>query len=305
MMSDLLSYSIMMNGEKAVTHTSPHFAPLTVGKPEKVTLPPIAHGLTENNLNLLNQTLFLYAVASATPSLTSLLALELPLSSPRLAGAELFATSQPLAQPLTQPLTQPQVAQPQLPQPQQLVLALTTSAQKKRRQRLGPSCDNCRARKVKCNAEVIMLTRHFSAADPQDDLDEYTTLGAEQQQQVRAGGLVRIAGNFVLVLSHNKLIKFRPCLSCAGKGLACCFSKGFTKEDIVHSKRSGSEPAAVMEKKAQAPAKVAKKRVESGSTRKSSCGACRKRKVKCVMNPRLNRCVGCIKKDGVCSVEAC
>lgn len=268
-MSDLVSYSIMMNGDKAISHTLP-FAPLTMGKVERVTLPPInCVRLTETNLNLLNA----YHPALSAPLLTSLLsALELPLLSPQMGNAELYdATPQP-------------------------------HAAKKRRQRLGPLCDNCRARKVKCNAEVLLLTRQFDTEGAH--IDEYATLPAEQQAHAQAGALVRIAGNFVLVLSHNKLIKFRPCLLCAGKGLGCCFSKGFTKEDIVHSKRLG-DATPVVER--AAPAKVVKKRAESMGplTRKSSCSHCRKRKVKCVMNARANRCVGCIKKDSECTFEAC
>lgn len=270
MFNDLLSYSIMLNGEKAITHTAPHYAPLALGT-KNVTLPPITSyvSLTENNLNKMN---FLQSLRngqnSATPSLTLLLAEELPLSSPRMAAAE-FAS----------PKLSSQAEEP---------------TSKKRRQRLGPSCDLCRARKVKCNAEVIMLSRLYTEEDT-------AALSSDARDQLAAGQPVSVGG-YSLVLSNGKLVKFKPCLSCAGKGLGCCFSKGFTKEDIVHSKRSGSE-VAVVEKKPVA-AKVVKKRVEVG-TRKSSCVACRKRKVKCVMNTRANKCVGCVKKDSMCSFETC
>lgn len=306
--SDLVSYSIMLNGEKAITHISPHYAPLTLGKPEKITLPPIASyvSLTETNLNSLNSFLR-NPSTSSTPLLTSLsLALELPLLLPRMANPELF--KQPRAANAAQGSD---AANDTLMSSD----ASGDSPQKKRRQRLGPSCDNCRARKVKCNAEVVMLSRHFNgdASDNTDDIPEYTTLSSEQQQAVVAGTLVVVADDYNLVLSNSKLIKFKACLSCAGKALGCCFSKGFTKEDIVHSKRLGpSDPVAVavVERKSS-PVKVVKKRsvdlsgAATAGTRKSSCAGCRKRKVKCVMHSRLNKCIGCIKKECACSFEVC
>lgn len=162
-----------------------------------------------------------------------------------------------------------------------------------------------------------MLSRHFSSDTGTDadaeDIPEYTGLLAEQQKAVLGGSLVHVSGDYNLVLSNNKLIKFKACLSCAGKALGCCFSKGFTKEDIVHSKRAvpvETVALAVAERKVT-PVKVVKKRsvdlsaLGASSTRKSSCAACRKRKVKCVMHTRLNKCIGCMKKDSTCSFETC
>lgn len=289
--SDLVSYSIMLNGEKAITHTSPHYAPLTLGKPEKITLPPIASyvSLTENNLNSLN-TLMRNANATSPPLLTLLLALELPLLLPRLSSLEIYNTHQQVSAAIPNPLLQAE------------------GLQKKRRQRLGPSCDNCRARKVKCNAEVVMLSREFAAGT--DDIEECVLLLPEQKLALALGTPVTIVGDQTLVVSNGKLIKFKACSSCAGKALRCCFSKGFTKEDIVHSKRVGPADTTAMmvvERKVT-PVKVVKKRtvdVAGAGTRKSSCAACRKRKVKCVMHTRLNKCVGCVKKDSTCSFEVC
>lgn len=354
MSSDLLSYSIMLNGEKAVSYASPHYALLTVGKPDKVTLPPISSyvGLTEknlnslnslnsnslNSLNTLNSTSWLSKAPSASslPLMTSLLALELPLLLPRMAAHDLYKMSHdtrtasvgssaatPAVSSVAAKLSGAHSATPvsiSTPHvsPSTASLAANLSANdspKKRRQRLGPSCDNCRARKVKCNAEVIMLSRHFgpnhkslshNQSDPNDDshIEEYASLLPEQQLTVMAGSLVG-AGDYTLVLSKGKLIKFKACLSCAAKGLGCCFSKGFTKEDIVYSKRSGPEAVPVVVERKAAPVKVVKKRTieSSGSTRKSSCTACRKRKVKCVVHTGLNKCICCMKKDNNCSFE--
>lgn len=316
----------MLNGEKAISFAAPHYALLTVGKPENVTLPPISSyvGLTEKNLNSLNS-LNRFATTSSTslPLLTSLLALELPLLLPRMASHDHYKMSYDAR--ATSVSSSISVDSNSVSSSAATAACKFSAVNlagdlagdlspndspKKRRQRLGPSCDNCRARKVKCNAEVIMLSRHFSPTvvhqNSQNDSDsyveEFASLLPELQLSVLAGSLVAV-GNYTLVLSKSKLIKFKACLSCAGKGLECCFSKGFTKEDIVYSKRSGPETVpVVMERKTAV--KVMKKRVESsGSTRKSSCAACRKRKVKCVMHNRLNKCIGCMKKDSTCSFE--
>lgn len=158
---------------------------------------------------------------------------------------------------------------------------------------------------MKCNAEVVLLTREFAAHA--EDIEEYAGLLALQKQEVALGSAVTVSGH-TLCVSNGKLIKFKACLSCAGKALGCCFSKGFTKEDIVHSKRAGPADAAVVVERKSSPVKVVKKRVTEvgvSGTRKSSCAACRKRKVKCVMHSRLNKCVGCVKKDSTCSFEVC
>lgn len=259
-MLDLLSYSIMLNGDRAITYNS-HFMSLPDIKHGKVTLPPIASyvSLTETNLNTLN--FGAAARSSATPSLTLLLALELPLLSPR--------------------------ATPATP----------SAEEKKRRQRMGPLCDSCRARKVKCNADVVMLTWHDEKLSA---IAEYTLLPAREQQQVAAGELVQVAGDYVMVLLNHKLVKFKPCMLCASKGLACCFSKGFTKEDIVQTRRvSGLE---ALEEARPRSKKRAGLPCERSSPRKSSCGACRRRKVKC-QTTLAGRCVGCVKKGILCSFE--
>lgn len=310
MSSDLLSYSIMMNGEKAVSYAAPHYAPLAVGKPEKITLPPISAyvGLTERNLNSLN---LLTSSVSSPPLLTSLLALELPLLLPRMAAHDLYKLSYgnrnvSVSSTTTSDrvssesgATTPSIASA-------AVAPASSESPKKRRQRLGPSCDNCRARKVKCNAEVMMLSRHFAQneCDSESYAEEFASLLPEHKLTILSGELVTV-GDYTLVLSNNKLIKYKSCLSCAGKALGCCFSKGFTKEDIVYSKRSGPEAVPLVVERKAAAVKVVKKRSaeSSGSTRKSSCTACRKRKVKCVMHTRLNKCIGCMKKDSTCSFE--
>ncbi|OBA19997.1 hypothetical protein METBIDRAFT_44885 [Metschnikowia bicuspidata var. bicuspidata NRRL YB-4993] len=309
--NDLLSYSIMQNGEKAVVHALPHYASLTNTKPQAVRLPPINSyvSLTENNLNLLNSFLHKLSTSGSTPpSLTLLsLVLELPFGSPRIDHSTFSDINDRYS-----------IDNLPISIHTHSISDVPSAALKKRRQRLGPSCDNCRSRKVKCNADVVMISRHFTGECNDDqkneaeDAEEYFLLSPEQKQRLLAGEPVHIDSNYVLVLSNFKLIKYKPCMSCAGKGLACCFSKGFTKEDIVHSKRqSGADETtqSKCDRKHTAPLRVQKRPLlEAGSsggfqklsTRKSSCGACRKRKVKCVVLPH-GKCVGCAKKDIACT----
>lgn len=330
MYSDLAEYSIMLNGEKAVTHTSSHYATQDFGndKLEKITLPPITgfFRLTENTLKLFNFH-SLVSLVSATPSLTSSsLAAELPLNSPRLLSSELHA--------------------PAIPEAAHKLISISSSSDedtnvKKRRQRLGPSCDHCRARKVKCNADVVMLSRFFDVAELDADLQGEYTLTAEEKNKLSAGEEVRTADDAVLVVSNSKLIRFLPCSSCRAKSLSCCFSKGFTKEDVIHNKKRETWRGIVAGDKKLSPSKVNKKVAlpssvnakligtklkglvseatapthdssfsdapsspgAAGSTRKSSCSACRKRKIKCVLSSQTVKCMGCLKKDYLCSFE--
>lgn len=286
-MNDLLSYLIMLNGDKAVSHNYSHYAPLSISKSStKITLPPITSyvSLTENNLHSLQNAYYPNENSNAgvsdlnkdssAPSLTS--------DSSRLFSSNSVSRQLPLSS----------------PSPRHLSFGEDNNEYtKKRRQRLGPSCDSCRSRKVKCNAEVLLITRQFSH---DQDLEETAGLSSKSLQMLKEGEIIE-SGDYRLIVSNNKLIKFKPCLSCATKKLDCCFSKGFTKEDIVHTKRSGDDD--VCEKRQVSPTKVTKKKVELAGARKSSCNACRKRKVKCVMNSKLSKCIGCLKKGGLCEVS--
>lgn len=338
MYNDLAEYSIMLNGDKAVTHTSSHYATSdVVGKPKKIILPPITGHLrlTENTLNSFNFHSTL-SLTSATPSLTSAsLAAELPLNSPKLPNAELIAPIFPdAAQKLISISSSPSTS---------FSLDSDESSGKKRRQRLGPSCDHCRARKVKCNADVVMLSRYFDPSELETEHKDDFLLSPSQKRQLCSGEEVHTDDKAVLVVSNNKLIRFMPCSSCSSKNLTCCFTKGFTKEDVIHNKKKQSLRASVDERKflitkstkrVQSPIPCENKIRDSafsshngdglpvvsspesaahsnltyspgvaGSTRKSSCTACRKRKIKCVPNSHSPKCMGCIKKDCLCSFE--
>lgn len=335
MYSDLAEYSIMLNGEKAVAHTSSHY-PLSgySGKSTKITLPPILDylRLTEKTLNLFNIHSLLEHV-NAAPSLTSsLLATELPLSSPSLLSSEINSLSLPEA---AQRLVSLSIS------PAPYTTLATESEEirrKKRRQKVGPSCDHCRTRKVKCNADVIMLSRSFDVAELDSDFKDEFTLSAKEKDQLCSGSEVRTACAAVLVVSKGRLMRFLPCSSCSAKNLSCCFSKGFTKEDVIHNKKrqslrshvtSDNKQSFIVSEESNSDSSrlrlvshVANSTVSSfstpdtslrsdsigslgaaGSTRKSSCSACRQRKIKCVLSSLSIKCMACIKKDYLCSFE--
>lgn len=210
----------------------------------------------------------------------------------------------------------------------QLERALMSPTQK-RRQRLGPLCDSCRSRKVKCDAEVSIIAKISTVSMAWEELG----LTEAQQQAVALGELVTVDADTTVVVSNNKIIKFKVCKLCQSKGLTCCFSKGFTKEDMMmNNKRRDDQPAPVVPAaKKLKPAKIAKKRDDvpalqtialltlalavlmatSGSTpplllpltRKLLCFSCRKRKVKCAYNQLLNKCESCFKKNVDCMFD--
>ncbi|EGW32044.1 uncharacterized protein SPAPADRAFT_61141 [Spathaspora passalidarum NRRL Y-27907] len=205
----------------------------------------------------------------------------------------------------------------------------------KRRQRLGPSCDSCRLRKVKCDADIIILAKQNGL---QSVALHHPNVALEEQLNALAQGQsIPINEEYNLIVTNDKLIKFKSCHSCNLKQLPCCFSKGFTKEDIMSNKRSSTatSPAMttttpsvikkskpVIKKKAlpksspiisaitqqlkpitpMAIASVKQELPEEqfAAGRKSSCISCRKRKVRCVYNATLNKCEGCNKKKSDC-----
>lgn len=97
----------------------------------------------------------------------------------------------------------------------------------KRRQRRGPSCDSCRARKIKCNAEISVMSKGVS----EKELHHFVS--ADEVKELLEKGHLALGDNLGLFISNNKLIKLRGCFSCKNKGIDCHFSKGFTKDDFM------------------------------------------------------------------------
>ncbi|GMM38095.1 Sut2 protein [Saccharomycopsis crataegensis] len=136
---------------------------------------------------------------------------------------------------------------------------------KKRRQRSGPSCDSCRVRKVKCDAEIIILkefdhcsakypksTYHPSSIEVLNDFhpkdyglsnDQLQAIYQEYYQSYNSGKNNSQSPKIVkkevsihrFVKTPTKLIRFRPCSACNLRDGQCHFSKGFTRADISKS----------------------------------------------------------------------
>ncbi|CAI5759938.1 unnamed protein product [Candida verbasci] len=101
----------------------------------------------------------------------------------------------------------------------------------KRRQRLGPSCDACRIRKVKCNADISIISK---------DLNHVINLFnlTFHQQNILINEDCLQFPDYFIIFHNDKFIKFKSCNSCDSKNLKCNFSKGFTREDIMNNKRN-------------------------------------------------------------------
>lgn len=327
--NDLLSYSIMHSGDKVLsnasyshsyTNSAPSHLPLPLPLPlksipltknkddEPITLPPISnycHLLTENNLSRFAPK----NVSSSPPSLTSASSIGLvsPVSSPSMTSLKMYKSGS---------------ITPDQSQTSSVISSAAVAAayiQPKRRQRLGPSCDSCRSRKVKCNAEIVVLSRNINI---DEDLNPFNLSISQINDLVNLKHPVKIDA-YNLIISNNKLIKFKPCESCNARNLLCCFSKGFTKEDIVtNSKKIGSHADSdsdssceshddrklkLLSPQLSADAKIKKPSKPDfavvTNSRKLSCASCRKRKVKCVFNDALKKCDGCAKKGHECSFD--
>lgn len=206
----------------------------------------------------------------------------------------------------------------QQPQPQSQYFQEQVEPEKKRRQRAGPSCDSCRQRKVKCNAEIQVLT---SNADEFRACFDRFGLPEADFATLLDGTAVTLSPLEQLTIQNCKLVRFTSCKSCESKQIDCHFSKGFTKEDImVMAKRpttmckvvkpsTASQPfAATAIAAACIPVKLMRKPAEKrpregGRSRKLSCTLCRQSKVKCVSAEGSGKCEVCLKKKKTCSFD--
>ncbi|CUM46285.1 uncharacterized protein AC631_00096 [Debaryomyces fabryi] len=304
--NDLLSYSIMNKGHNV---NSIPLLPLPIPlRPQgftkiqnekgHVVLPPLSDikfndytpiRLTEGNLSNLNH--------SSPPSLTSSSASSSPVSSPSLSSMNLSGMNSPIA--LANQKSDSASMSASFISTPLTSTASESSESRKRRQRLGPSCDSCRTRKVKCDAEITILSKMASTANLQDFFPSHIAASLLENKQVE------IEGSFNVIISNDKLIKFKSCKSCNAKNLPCCFTKGFTKEDIMLNNKKKPTSTSSSSGVSSSKSKVSKKKpnVSPVGSRKSSCSACRRRKIKCVFNDALNKCEGCAKKDHSCLFE--
>ncbi|ODQ80333.1 hypothetical protein BABINDRAFT_7774 [Babjeviella inositovora NRRL Y-12698] len=106
---------------------------------------------------------------------------------------------------------------------------------KSRRQRLGPSCDSCRLRKVKCNAEITVLSHEELLVLTQQapSLFQRAPPSSEDKYQVMGGfpGAVGFLLIQVFSSTENKFIKFKSCKACSNKKIDCLFSHGYVKTE--------------------------------------------------------------------------
>lgn len=126
-------------------------------------------------------------------------------------------------------------------------IKLASPSNNTKRQRSGPSCDCCRSRKIKCDSEIFIMS----------DLSNEEIVNSSKDQQPSEVNSFIAHCEFVSfnestgyqyykifkdgdhsLNNNNKLnsfsyLQFKPCSACTSKNLKCCFSKGFTRNDII------------------------------------------------------------------------
>ncbi|CCH43145.1 hypothetical protein BN7_2692 [Wickerhamomyces ciferrii] len=101
---------------------------------------------------------------------------------------------------------------------------------KSKRQRIGPSCDLCRSKKIKCDAHVEIIE-----FDIKPDTFELTKTNEIMNNQIISKYLTSqdLSHGFKLKYCNNKIIKFKDCSYCSIKNHPCIYERGYTKDDIM------------------------------------------------------------------------
>ncbi|CCH61892.1 hypothetical protein TBLA_0F03550 [Henningerozyma blattae CBS 6284] len=130
-----------------------------------------------------------------------------------------------------------------------------TSHTLSKRQRIGPSCDNCRLKKTKCNAkvELILLDSNLLIKNSNlnlilnSSINLHYTLSPQDLKNLKDFVIYSNDLNYLSILNKisnldtdtqvikhlDKLLIFTPCSNCCKKNNHnCLFSKGFTRADI-------------------------------------------------------------------------
>ncbi|CAI4054724.1 hypothetical protein SUVZ_16G2880 [Saccharomyces uvarum] len=130
-----------------------------------------------------------------------------------------------------------------------VISSITTNSLKRKRQRDGPSCDSCRAKKIKCNATIIVFLQdrdlississslHYILS--QEDIELFRTKFFKK--------LPELMNSYEVIKHLDKIVLFKSCTSCSRKNKKngnCTFSRGFTKSDMnvfskINSKLKG------------------------------------------------------------------
>lgn len=118
----------------------------------------------------------------------------------------------------------------------------------KKRQRNGPSCDNCRIKKIKCDAKIIILKKlNKNFVKPNKLITDFNPIdyGISKNEYLKTIEYYKVLNNdfeesgFTVFESGNNLIQFKGCTCCLNKKLSCEFTKGFTKADILEYNKNG------------------------------------------------------------------
>lgn len=145
---------------------------------------------------------------------------------------------------------------PRLEAKKQATISTNSTA---KRQRVGPSCDECRLKKIKCDASIQILLQDESlieqvseklhhvfspaeVAEQKDKILRNVPLPAELFQPESENSTAEDAARRPVLIKHiDKVVLFKPCNSCRKRrasngnqqpGGRCVFSKGFTRADI-------------------------------------------------------------------------
>ena len=123
-----------------------------------------------------------------------------------------------------------------------------------KRQRIGPSCDNCRSKKIKCSASIEILIQDNSIIKLYSEHLHHIFTKSEIDSLLDSRNSIQDNLNIpkslfsddsqsgpMLIKHLDKIILFSPCTSCMKKKhiyksevdtCNCTFSKGFTRGDI-------------------------------------------------------------------------
>lgn len=119
-----------------------------------------------------------------------------------------------------------------------------------KRQRIGPSCDNCRLKKIKCNAHVEIIVQDdliISSFTPllhyvltKDDIEQNKLL-LTNKLNINLALLNLIDSDNLRLIKHiDKLIIFKPCSSCCKKKNSSIKSEN--DENITTDKSNSASP---------------------------------------------------------------
>ncbi|GMM28412.1 Sut2 protein [Martiniozyma asiatica (nom. inval.)] len=121
-------------------------------------------------------------------------------------------------------------------------IKLASPSTNTKRQRSGPSCDCCRARKIKCDSEIFIMSE-LGAQNSKENIIpkdinshiahcEFVSMnpvsGYQYYKIIKDG-----EHSLNTKLTTFSFLQFKPCSACSAKNLKCCFSKGFTRNDII------------------------------------------------------------------------